>query len=484
LLTASPAYGQLDEEKRRSLARDMVRVCHAAATLIGEELEASDGAVALAAPAPAPAAAAAPTASSAPAAPRTGITVARSLGGAAPFGEAASRVAGTTRAVLNAVSFPRFVTDLINGVFRAMIDSSTQQMESYVQLLNAVAATTDGFGDSNVGPARARAWLIEHYPDSFEWESEPEEIDPDASPEERADATEERQAMRVRMRGSGKFPAEAGLRADLGLAENESVPTAGDPETALVPLVRRRLAKMRQEMLATMVMLGMQRIVVDSGRISASMRFHIDTRSALAHDEASRFGLENEITASGSFGIGAWGASASVRNNISYVSTEKTMSTEELNTELDLNSSVEINFKSDYLPLNRLASPGQTEAIRANSRNPEAEIQAAAKATETRQAGQRAEDSARRQSLDSLLQPNARQSQPPKAEPQRTQPTTTQPTTTQPRQPETGRSPAPRTGGSTTPPPQGGQGAAPPAQASPPGSSAPNPEPAQGGAGH
>ena len=34
-------------------------------------------------------------------------------------GVAASRVAGTTRDILNAVSFPRFVTELINGVFKA-----------------------------------------------------------------------------------------------------------------------------------------------------------------------------------------------------------------------------------------------------------------------------------------------------------------------------------------------------------------------------
>src|SRR5262249_50433487 len=154
-------------------------------------------------------------------------------------------------------------------------DSSSQQMESYVNLLNAVAASTEGFGDSNTGPSRARAWLVDHYPEAYEFESDVEPPDPDATPEERAEAAQERQEIKVRLRPGGKAPTEAALRADLGLEPDESVSASGDPESTLLPLVRRRLAKMRQEMLATMVMLGMQRIVVESGRISASMRFHI-----------------------------------------------------------------------------------------------------------------------------------------------------------------------------------------------------------------
>ena len=102
-------------------------------------------------------------------------------------------------------------------------------------------------------------------------------------------------------------------------------------------------------MLATMVMLGMPRIVIESGRLHASMRFHIDTRSAAADDRGSSFDVRNEAEASGSFGYGPWGASAKVKNTIGYVSTQRTQTTEEMNTDLDLNSSVELVFKTDYL---------------------------------------------------------------------------------------------------------------------------------------
>src|SRR5258708_25580761 len=102
-------------------------------------------------------------------------------------------------------------------------------------------------------------------------------------------------------------------------------------------------------------MLGMQRIGIESGRLSAAMRFHIDTRSIAASESGSRFDLENKAEVKGSFGYGPWGAEAKMTNTIGYVTTQKSTSTEEMNTELDLNSSVELYFKTDYVPLDRLA---------------------------------------------------------------------------------------------------------------------------------
>jgi hypothetical protein len=272
-------------------------------------------------------------------------------------------------------------------------------------LINAVSASTEGFADANMGPARARAWIIEHYPDAYEWEEEEEDAS-DLSPEEQAELAAERRERKIRARPGGRPPSEEGVRADLGMAPDDSVPLTGDPERGLVPLVRARLARARQESLATMVRLGLHRIVIDSGRISASMRFHIDTRDAVASDQGSRFALENEIAAAGSFGVGPWGASASVRNNISYVSTQRTQSTSEMNTDLELNSAVEIYIRSDYVPLNTMANQAQVEAIRLNSRNPSAP---AAGADAARRDTQRASEAARREATADLLRPERRE---------------------------------------------------------------------------
>jgi hypothetical protein len=64
---------------------------------------------------------------------------------------------------------------------------------------------------------------------------------------------------------------------------------------------------------------------------------------------------------------------AKVQNTIGYVSTERNQSSEEINTELDLDSAVELVFRTDYVPLDRLAGGAARERITANTINPEAE---------------------------------------------------------------------------------------------------------------
>ena len=347
VLEKTPNYTTLDPRDRQALAKAMVKVSTLAAELIAEEGQAQGEierrGTALP-PAPLSRAQAQPD-----------------------FGESADRVAGHTQRVLNAVSFPRFVTDLINGVFRAMLDSNSQQMQQYVQLLGAVSASAEGFERTQFGLAQVRQWVADHFPESIEYDKPEPGEQPD--PDEVAN-------IKLRLRGGASMPGEAEIRATLGIPPEESV-DASNPEQ-LVPLARRYLARQRQQMLATMIMLGMQRIVIDSGRISAAMRFHVDTRSAANEDRASQTSVQNRVRGSGSFGVGPWGASAEIENNIGYVSTQRSQSTEQMNTDLDLNSSVELIFRSDYLPLNQMAAQAQADRIRNTSLNPVAEPDPAA----------------------------------------------------------------------------------------------------------
>ncbi len=410
LLSNCPAYSQLPPEDRRALAESMVRVSNTAAVLIREEMDTGREAQRIQPPRNKTPSADTPPASrsndansghwktmSPPARAGPPAPLARAQAAGDKFsGVAADRVAGTTRNILNAVSFPRFVTELITGVFRAIVDSSQEQMRAYVELLRNVAATTEGFADTTMSNYRARQWLADQFPGSLQVEQDEDaEVEPGQAPE-----------SLLRLRPGATMPSEQALRAALGIPPDQSVPT-GDPERALVPFAKLAIARQRQQMLATLVMLGMQRIVIESGRINASMRFHIDTRSAAQADEGSRFALDNEIKASGSFGAGPWGASASVRNNIAYVSTQKTQTTEEMNTDLDLNSSVELYFKSDYLPLDRLAGAGQQDRIRANTLNPDSEAKIAADARSARMKAATESDTARRTALDKGVTPGA-----------------------------------------------------------------------------
>jgi hypothetical protein len=359
LLTSSPEFLSLDQHIRLALAQGLVKICTAAQD-IGSEADTATGAVTT----------------------DQSLAVAQSAGSEFS-GVAAQRVADTTQQILTAVSFPRFVTELINGVFKALVDTNQQQMQSYVELIRNVAASTEGFAEANVGLEGARRWLVERFPGAFTIEGESDGFDDPGQPltsEERAERDAE---TRLRLRPGAAMPAEGVLRVALGLGQQDSLP-GGDPEN-LVALARVSLARNRQQMLSTMVMLGMQRIIIESGRLHASMRFHIDTRSAAQQDLGSQFDLRNTATASGSFGYGPWGASASMTNTIGFVSTQKTQTTEEMNTDLDLNSSVELVFKTDYLPLDRLAGREQVDRIKVNTLNPEAEEKASAVEREARE---------------------------------------------------------------------------------------------------
>lgn len=386
LLTAAEGFDTLDPQTRLDVAKSLVRISSTALTLAEEA--GSDP------PSPLPRKRRAPLAEGQSA-------------GRAYSGTAIDQIAPQTERILNAVSFPRFVGELITGVFKAMNESNEQQLESYVELIRNVAATTDGFADANIGDMGARQWLVERFPGTFRIEGDTEEgfDNPnEMSPDERAEWMAERaENQRLELSPGADMPSEGALRTALGVPSGQSVPT-GSPESLVGP-VRTLLARNKQQMLATMVMMGMQRIVIDSGRLNASMRFHIDASSAATDDRGSRFDVRNEVQAGVKAQFGPWGASAKMKNTIGYVSTERTQTEEEVNADLELDSAVELIFRTDYVPLERLAGTGDVNRIRVNALNPTEERRVAEErrtARETRRTSQRNQ---RSQNLNQGLQP-------------------------------------------------------------------------------
>lgn len=367
LLTASERFHALHPDARREIAGALVKVAHTARALATEAKAARDP-----------------------------LAIAQGGGAGSTFsGMATDKLAVTTQAVLNAVSFPRFVTELITGVFKAMNDSNQQQMQAYIDLIRNVAATTEGFADAQVGIAGARGWLADKFP-NFRVQGPQDDTSPDEraamTPDERAEAAAQRdRETRLVLAPGQQMPSDGALRGGLSLRAEDPVPS-GDPES-LVGFARAAMAKNRQQMLSSMVMMGLQRIVIEGGRISAGMRFHIDTRSAANDDRGSSFDLHNEISAEAHGGMGLWGAAASVKNTIGYVTTEQTRTTEEINTSLDLNSQVELAFRSDYVPLARLAGVQEVDRIRVNTLNPTEEARLATTADNARTTAARQQDS-------------------------------------------------------------------------------------------
>lgn len=265
-----------------------------------------------------------------------------------PVPVAASNVARITEDTLNAIAFPTFVADLIKGTFQAIVDSSIQQMEAYAELLSNVAKTVDEFMAENISDNNARDWLAGAYPQAVRLNT--------ASGQPRLEPT------------PGAEDAEPpNFRRDLNLTEEVTL----DSETiegVLVPAARRRVAQSRQQTLATMVLMGMNRIVVTRGRIKAAMGFRIDTTDTSRAESAERFDTKTELKAK--YGWFLSPVKASMKTTVSYVSSSKKSSESEIDVSADLTGEVDLRFKSDYFPLERFADTAVIAQIQQNTPNP------------------------------------------------------------------------------------------------------------------
>jgi hypothetical protein len=260
---------------------------------------------------------------------------------------AAGRV---TKETLDAIAFPTFVADLIKGTFQAVVDASIQQMEAYVKLLENVAKTVDQFMAENITDNQARDYLVQGWPEHF-----------------RLEVSEGNAKVKVREteRDPPDFKGIFGLNEDLSLDDDAA-------ESKLVPAARRKLAQGRQQMLSTMVLMGMSRIVVTSGSIKATMGFHLQAQDTGNAESASQFDFEhgNEASAGGGLGSLFGGPSFKQRTSIAYVSTQKKGSTDEIDIKTDLTAEVDLKFKSDYFPLERFAKTGVIAQIQEKTANP------------------------------------------------------------------------------------------------------------------
>ena len=350
LVAAAPVAAELPRGQRQSLERSLGRIARQVATLALEDWRDSETlgqrpvVKTVARLRPVPAAAAVSEAGSDPV---TGPR-ARPLRAADFRQQATSRVGEVTQATLNAIAFPTFVADLIKGTFSAILDATTSQMDAFMKLLEQVSQTVEQFEDQNISDTQAHAWLANQYPTHLRLES----------------GEEGARAMPI---DEGADPPE-GIRETLSLPEDLTSLDSTSIEETLIPAARRKLAQSRLQMLSSLVMMGMQRIVINHGRIRATMGFQIDASDTARREDASL--LDTSVSGSGSVGFGPW--SASVSTSVTYVRSTKSDSNAELNVNADLTGEVDLTFSTDYLPLNRMATVERIARIRENTPNPAA----------------------------------------------------------------------------------------------------------------
>ena len=245
-----------------------------------------------------------------------------------PRKQATETIARRAGALSDEIDFPDFVAGLVHGTFDAIVDASIRQMESFAGLVSAIAKTVGEFTDENVTSNQARDWLVHQYPQDLYLDlSDTPKVLPKPAQGEDADQ-----------------PRSPSWLADFHVEGEELTPEL--IEETLIPAARKQVGHARQQTLATMVLLGMNRVVVKDGSISARLRF----RAAAADKSKVDYAVSDD-PGSGS----SWGT----RGDPNYQLPSTKVSTVGVNVQADsqlnaeLFGEVKINFASETLPLDR-----------------------------------------------------------------------------------------------------------------------------------
>ncbi|WP_342248586.1 hypothetical protein [Sphingomonas sp. OTU376] len=356
MLTGIPAFAMLSSLEQAKLANDMVKVL----AYIDDPAGVVED-TALGGPPPAAGAMAAPARGLADANEQTRQNLSKSPGFAGKDFVAGAAAQGTeqfTNLVHN-VDFPAFVGGLINNVFKSIVETTIEQMRAYAELISAVAKTAEEYMAENIGMGQGRDYMVDRFPDLLA-----------------LDVDEDSGKSKLRVTGEDEEAALSEIHATLGMSgPAPSDLSEEEAEIGFVNAARIVMAKSRQQLLASMVMLGINRIVVTDGSITAKVKFDMratdqakrDYRASAYDRQSSR---NRNVSAFGGSFLGFGGGSVNV-NEQSHVATVSTAVNETSESQLELaakmQGEVRVNFKSDYLPLEKMATPEMIGAIQGNS---------------------------------------------------------------------------------------------------------------------
>lgn len=342
MLTKSPAFRSLSADKQRQVAHDTVKVARFIADAGGE----TAGVPMFAAinnPAAAMSAPARPLAPPPPPPPPNGEQTGFDSASDGFSDPATSGSADTLRDTIDAVDFVGFVSGLIKGVFEAIVKTSIQQMEAYSTMVANVAKTVDQYMADNVSNEQAMDQLVNTQPDLFQADMT-------------GDIPQVTQRDDANPDQMGGFLQSLGLPFDLDTSDPEVV------KSEIVTQQRKVMAMDRQKLLATMVLMGINRIVVTDGKIQASVVFELNAKDIQRRNYERNTSFDelykktHNKRKKNDWWIFATERQSSsfleVKTNVNTNQTDESESSVELKTKLTGN--VDLRFKSDYFPLEKM----------------------------------------------------------------------------------------------------------------------------------
>lgn len=240
-----------------------------------------------------------------------------------------------TGAMMEELGFADFVASLVHGTFDAIVDSTIRQMEAFASLVASLSQTAEDFSSDNVSTNQVRDWLVERYPRDLQL------VLPSA----------EGQQPRILPRASeDEWGASPEWLADFGAADQDLTEELID--TQIIPKARIRIGEDRMRTLASMTLMGMNRVRVDRGEISAKVRIRAkasdSARVGFAQDQD---GAGGNTGWSGRAGFSAPAAQAMVSTSVNAQSDGAIAA--------ELQGEVRIVFSSDMVPLESFVSDAQ-----------------------------------------------------------------------------------------------------------------------------
>lgn len=265
--------------------------------------------------------------------------------------EAATESIGRRAGALSdELDFPEFVASLVHGTFDAIVDASIRQMETFADLIAAVAKPLDQFMAENVTLNQARDHLAERFPQDLTL----------------VPATEGAGLQLAPRAGEDDYAPSPAWLADFGLEGQQLSPELVEEE--LLPRAREQVARQRLQTLSSLVLLGMNRVVVKDGTIAARLRFRATASDRTMLDYAT--GDDGAAHTDGT----EWGK----RGSRTYAAPVTRVATVGLNAQADselkaeLFGEVKLNFASETVPLDRFVDEAQRRFVERHARAPKA----------------------------------------------------------------------------------------------------------------
>jgi hypothetical protein len=275
------------------------------------------------------------------------------------------------------VDFPKFVGGLIKNVFQAIVESSIEQMRAYGELVANVAKTVDEFAQDNISENNSRDWLAGKYPDMLGISTGTDSGFADGD-------TQAPPAPKLQAKGDDPEQALQTISKDMNLDKPVTDLSDEAEEARLVQAARLQMARGRQQLLASMVMLGINRIVVTDGLINAKVIFAMRASDTAARQATASMSDRQSTSLTNKMHVdtGGWMSpvNASMDNEFKqdHVTTVQSavddQSESKANVNAQLTGEVRVNFKSDYFPMEKMASPQMIAAIQGNSKPPDKAI--------------------------------------------------------------------------------------------------------------